>query len=349
MIVIMCMKHFSSLLFALFFPLAAHSDVLNSNTVIEITQSWPQQPAGWTYPISVSVPDGEVPTEGFPVCILLHGNGGSGAPMLNQFRSILPDHALVAPTGYLNSWNICAEGSDAPDWDMLRTLVDRLATYENINRSRLQLLGISNGAALVNTAFVLDPPLPVEAFVAVVSHFNVAQYHEGSFYRPNEETDPDAMWCGYSNAVTPPTSRRYLSMSNVNDGLIPYEGGTSPVGVTFLAATDAIYRVAQSQGFTGDPLSGPQPQVPGEQIWEYIYLEGQVTHLRGMAQHGMTLGHEAYARTFLNRDPIQDCAGDTDGDGEVGFGDLTMVLASWGPVVGMNDLLQVLGNWGPCL
>ena len=105
MIVIMCMKHFSSLLFALFFPLAAHSDVLNSNTVIEITQSWPQQPAGWTYPISVSVPDGEVPTEGFPVCILLHGNGGSGAPMLNQFRSILPDHALVAPTGYLNSWN----------------------------------------------------------------------------------------------------------------------------------------------------------------------------------------------------------------------------------------------------
>ena len=45
----------------------------------------------------------------------------------------------------MNSWNICAEGSDAPDWDMLRTLVDRLATYENVNRARLQLLGISNG------------------------------------------------------------------------------------------------------------------------------------------------------------------------------------------------------------
>ena len=59
-------------------------------------------------------------------------------------------------------------------------------------------------AALVNTAFVLDPPLPVEAYVAIVSHFNVAQYHEGSFYRPNEETDPDAMWCGYSNAVLRP-------------------------------------------------------------------------------------------------------------------------------------------------
>ena len=128
----------------------------------------------------------------------------SGAQMLNQFRSILPDHALVAPTGYMNSWNICAEGSDVPDWDMLRTLVDRLGTYENVNRARLQLQG-SPMRGLVNTAFVLDPPLPVEAYVAVVSHFNVAQYHEGSFYRPNEETDADAMWCG-SNAVTPPTS-----------------------------------------------------------------------------------------------------------------------------------------------
>ena len=322
---------------------------LENNTSIEITQSWPQEPAGWTYPIAVSVPDGEVPAGGFPVCILLHGNGGTGSPMLNQFRTVLPGHALVAPTGYLNSWNICTEGSDAPDWDMLRTLVERLAKYENVNPGRLQLLGISNGAALVNTAFVLDPPLPVEAYVAVVSHFNVAQYHEGSFHRPETETDPDQTWCGYSSSVTPPTNRRYLSMSNVNDGVIPYDGGASPVGVTFLAATDAIYRVAQSQGFTGDPLSGAQPQVPGEPIWEYVYLDGQVIHLRGLAQHGMTPGHETYASAFLNRDPIQDCAGDADGDGEVGFGDLTTVLASWGTVVGMDDLLQVLGNWGPCL
>ena len=51
---------------------------------------------------------------------------------------------------------------------MLRTLVDRLATYENVNRARLRLWGL-NGAALVNTVFVLDPPLPVEAYVAVVS------------------------------------------------------------------------------------------------------------------------------------------------------------------------------------
>ena len=328
---------------------SAFAESLQDSTIISIEQSWTQQPAGWTYPISISVPQQEPPKSGFPVCILLHGNGGSGELMVNQFRSILPDHALVAPTGYLNSWNICTESSEAPDWTMVRLLVERLKEFDNVNTERVQLMGISNGAALVNTVFALNPPVQVDAFVAVVSHLNDFQYHDDSFHHPSLKTEDGNSWCGYTSSATPSSGRRYLSMSNVNDPLIPYEGGPSPVGATFLAATDAAYKIALSQGFTGEQLSGPQPQVPGEQIWEYIYLGGQVTHLRGLAQHGMTPGHESYAREFLNRSPIQDCAGDEDGDGEVGFGDLTMVLGSWGEVVGMNDLLQVLGNWGPCL
>ena len=49
-----------------------------------------------------------------PVAILLHGMGGSGESELNSWNSILPDHILVAPTGYLNSWNIATEDSKAP-------------------------------------------------------------------------------------------------------------------------------------------------------------------------------------------------------------------------------------------
>ena len=324
-------------------------DVLENTTSIEISQSWSQMPSGWVYPISISVPESSPPEEGFPVCILLHGNGSSGPPMISQLRSVLPDHALVAPSGYANSWNICAESSDAPDWEMIRELVDQLGTFSNVNADRIQMLGISNGAALVNTIFTLQPPVAVEAYVAVVSHLNESQYHDNSFHSPDSQTNPGLPWCGYTNATVPALSRRYLSMSNVNDGIIPYEGGSSPVGVTFLSATDAIYRIAQSQGFNGDALSGPQPQVPGEPIWEYVYLEGQVTHLRGVAQHGMSPGHEAYAEEFLSRPPITRCVGDEDGNGEVGFPDLTLILSSWGPDIGFDELLQVLGNWGACL
>jgi hypothetical protein len=55
------------------------------------------------------------------------------------------------------------------------------------------------------------------------------------------------------------------------------------------------------------------------------------------------------------------CPGDINGDGNVGFADLTLVLLSWGPcgvgcpadgnqdgTVGFADLTTVLLNWGPC-
>jgi hypothetical protein len=59
------------------------------------------------------------------------------------------------------------------------------------------------------------------------------------------------------------------------------------------------------------------------------------------------------------------CAADVDGDGSVGFNDLSTLLGLWGPCpnpqeqcgdadidedgsVGFNDLTLLLGNWGPC-
>jgi hypothetical protein len=59
------------------------------------------------------------------------------------------------------------------------------------------------------------------------------------------------------------------------------------------------------------------------------------------------------------------CAQDIDGDGIVGFGDLLLVLSTWGPCpdppdpcagdidgngdVGFSDLLEILTWWGPCV
>ena len=55
------------------------------------------------------------------------------------------------------------------------------------------------------------------------------------------------------------------------------------------------------------------------------------------------------------------CFGDIDGSGDVGFGDLLMMLSAWGTCagcpadldgsgdVGFSDLLQLLSAWGPCV
>ena len=62
----------------------ASADDLTNDTAIEITRTWSQEPTGWTYPMAIRVPEGPAPEGGFPVCILLHGNGGNGPVMVMQ-------------------------------------------------------------------------------------------------------------------------------------------------------------------------------------------------------------------------------------------------------------------------
>lgn len=151
------------------------AQILTPATPITITKTWSQQPSGYTYPISISVPPGLVPPDGFPVCILLHGNGSqnlgnlAGPPMISQgqFGSTLPCHILVAPTGYQNSWNICAENSDAPDLEMIHDLVN--LSISNTNDNLIPYLG---GPSVVGANF-----LPAET-----AAFNIATHkgHTGS-------------------------------------------------------------------------------------------------------------------------------------------------------------------------
>ena len=95
-----------------------------------------------------------MPDDGYPVCILLHGNGGNGAQIINQFLNLFECHVLIAPTGYLNSWNLCTENSDAPDLEMMNELIDTIQQFNNINPNQIRVLGFSNGAGLANSLYI---------------------------------------------------------------------------------------------------------------------------------------------------------------------------------------------------
>jgi len=266
------------------FPILGVSQNLESTTNINITKSWSQEPSGYSYPMNINVPAGIVPPNGFPVCILLHGNGGNGAGMMNEFMDILECHALVAPTGYLNSWNICAEDSDAPDLEMINDLVNILQAYSNINPNKIRIIGSSNGAGLANNIFIENNNTGIDIVCAIVSHLNEPQYHLGNFYKPSASTDPLSSFCGYDNLVNPLATRKYLSISNDNDPIIPYSGGTSVVGIDFLPAETAAYKIALNQGYTGSQLT-PGITMGNPQITEYSYLSGDVVHIKGDAAH----------------------------------------------------------------
>ena len=272
---------------------------LTSLTEIIIEKTWAQQPNGYVYPIDIKVPESIEPIEGFPICVLLHSNGSNGRRIINQFSSVLNDHILIAPTGYLNSWNICDERSNAPDLEMVDELVNTLSNYSNINLNKIRILGSSNGAGLANNIFIQNENPNIDIICAVVSHLNIPQYHDNNFYKYSTVTNPMSAFCGYEEITNPISSRKYLSISNINDPTIPYLGGNSKVGLDFLNAEDAIFYIAKNQGFTGEKLPPEGSALGNPIIFEYSYLTGDVVHIKGNAMHSINPSQLDYLRTFF--------------------------------------------------
>lgn len=286
----------------LLLPIFAFSQDLTETSTINITKTWPQEPNGYTYPISIHVPTGAVPENGFPVAILLHGNGGNGSGVVSQFENILGCHVLIAPSGYKKSWNLCAENSDAPDIEMVNELGTTLQNFHNINSSKIRILGFSNGAGLANRVFIENTNPGIDIVCAVISQLSEPQYHLEKFYQPSSLTNPSSEFCGYDTQVNPLASRKYLSICNENDPVIPYSGGRSFVGVSFLSAESAAYHIAKNQGYTGSQLE-TGTSIGNPAVLEYSYLSGNVTHIKGNVGHSMNKTQTDYVKTFFS-----DCA-----------------------------------------
>lgn len=284
-------------------PIIGMGQIITNSTTISITKYWSQEPNGYTYPIDISVPSGSVPQGGFPVCILLHGNGGQGAGMLMQYQNVLDCHVLVAPSGYMNSWNICGENSDAPDVEMVTELILNLQSYININPSQIRILGSSNGSALANRVFIENSNTGVDMICGVVSQLNEEQYHNGNFYYPSGATVSSNSYCGYNTISNPISGRKYLSVCNTNDPVIPYSGGAS-VGVNFLNAEFSAYIIAQNQGYTGSQITGSGTPIgsSGAVVYEYSYLSDQVVLIKGNAAHGINTTQRDYIGDYFEVD-----------------------------------------------
>ncbi|MEL7530308.1 MAG: T9SS type A sorting domain-containing protein [Bacteroidota bacterium] len=278
-------------------PFLGFAQSLTNGTNIPMIKTWSQEPNGHSYPIFIHVPNTAVPEGGFPVCILLHGNGGNGAPMIGQFRDKLDCYVLVAPSGYANTWNISDESSEAPDVEMIGHLIDSLQNYSNINPNKIRIFGSSNGAALANRVFIENKNPGLDMVCAAVSQLSEAQYRNGSFYYPDGATGGTDPYDGYNVATTPITGRKYLSICNINDPIIPYNGGAA-VGVNFIPAQEASFIVAQSQGFNGAQIAGMGNDL-GNNVFEFSYLSGEVVHLQGTAGHALNSTQETYLINFL--------------------------------------------------
>ena len=182
---------------------------------------------------------------------------------------------------------------------MINELVIILQEYPNLNPNKIRVLGLSNGAGLANSVFIENKNEGIDIVVAIVSHLNEPQYHQDNFYKIGNATDPSLPFCGYDETENPLSTRKYVSISNNNDPIIPYAGGASTVGLNFLNAETAIYLIAKNQGYEGSVLS-TGVQIGNTSVFKYSYLQDKVVHLKGNTQHSINQTQRDFVRNFFS-------------------------------------------------
>lgn len=264
-----------------------------TNTTLSITQTWAQEPSGFARTAVVQVPAGAGP---HPVVILLHGNGGTGAQMIGALDPHVSTAIRVAPSGYLTSWNVDGEASQAPDVAFIRDLIALLKTYDNVDAGKISIFGISNGSGMTNRLLIELDGAAFQNAGCQVSQMLAKMYHDSAFWF--NATGSNA----YDQTIAPAKRRRIISINGTADPLIPYNGGTSAIG-TFISAQESIYRFAQAMGETGPQLAdaagvvGTGTNGYSAPFVKYSYRSGQFVHYKLIGgNHGLQVsGSFVYA------------------------------------------------------
>ena len=240
-----------------------------------INQDWSQE-QDYERRYFVHVPDSEEP---LPLFIFLHGNGGNAEKsmqgFIRRYKVLSKRYNMVFAQGYLKSWNIVSERSQAPDREFIEAIVTKLTEYSNVKDSGAVLMGSSNGAALVNQ-FAIETKLDhFSHYITVVSQLNAWQYDGTAFKAKGGDNN-------YTESVVPLKGKRLMNVSGANDQLVPYAGGPSK-GIrakdgklAFVDAERSIFLWAQHYGHKGEQLS--QPSESSEEMDVFSYLGGAVVH-----------------------------------------------------------------------
>ncbi len=154
----------------------------------------------------------------YPLLFAFHGNGGTGQSFLNNgsLNTLVDAGNFIGiyPDGYLNSWNLGAatanEASNADEIYYVGEILNQLSVYTNIDTAMAYALGTSNGAAAVN--YLGKQSSYFRAIAPIVS----------------QQTVPMENWIA-------PRPISVFQINGLEDGLIPWQGGTS-LGHTFMSA-----------------------------------------------------------------------------------------------------------------
>ena len=226
----------------------------------------------------VVLPDDYDPATSYSIVLGFHGNGQTPedfAWMAERVCSFEPQCIAVVPEGYKRSWNLGVEESTADDVAFVSDLVAELSSRFPLT-SDFFALGHSNGSGLVHV------------LATETSLFRgIAGF--GSVLIEGREPSPG----------TAATS--VLQVHGMNDDVIPYSGGDSPVGLRFVPAEDSAELWAKvsscSAGMTsadelGNRILSFEECVDGHRVLHYGLVDQG--HDAGMSEEFALIASEFF-------------------------------------------------------
>jgi len=242
--------------------------LLNSG-VFNVVQKWSQQPLGYSREVITKVPSQGL--KKYPVVIVLHGNGGTANSFLNKFN-YLNNQIIIAPQGYLRSWNIKKEKSKAPDIDFIKEIVTHVKQFDNVDSENISILGSSNGSALVNQLLIEYDEPSFKKAICKVSQLNTFQYHKNKFWSQSDNF--------FNIPSVPKKGRKILCLAGSEDNVTNYKGGEGVLGYFFLNAEESAYVFAKAMGYKGEKISFNLSEEGPIFFFKFSYLDGDVVHYR---------------------------------------------------------------------
>ncbi len=269
----------------------AEDGVLKTGTFY-IRQSWREE-TDYDRPVHVKVPNGVGP---FPVSIMLHGRGGTGARKLQAQRG-MTDRIVIAPDGYNKGWS-----AQRPDVDFIRQIIKYIKTCKITDASNIAIHGSSNGAGLLNQLMI---ELEADTFhhgICSIGGLRSERYDGTNFL-----WDPTG-GANFNTLIVPAKGRRWLQINGTEDKIIPYLGGKSTLGFKVMPAQDLFYAWAVHMGEKGPKLpdSAGKPHPTNEKLIIYKYLDGNFIHVKGVGSgHGVRAKEiKAIIQDFLSQTPM---------------------------------------------
>ena len=268
----------------------------NSNATFTIKQTWDQEPAGYNRPVFVTEPSSKMSKT--PVIVFFHGNGGSAGGEMGNWAKTFPNHLVVVPQGYLNSWNIQGESSKAPDVEFFKSVIAETGKrYRYADMKNVSLIGSSNGAAYIYRIMIEVQEDLFKNAVPMVSSLLEAQYSEETFWKPSGDT------ANYDTKVDPVGGRNILYLHGTSDKIVPIEGGLRGGKALHLSAYETAFIWAQEQGYAGVKLGPEDGKDLGNGLLLHEYEGSKVSFIAVQnGGHGLEPHRDAaieYVRKFL--------------------------------------------------